>query len=94
MVATGSEGFVGGVAEVMVFGGRMVEVGITRALVPGEDTVGVGSPCFPRASSASDPFVPVVIKVVARDVECGGGVIHHGAWIRSGGWRDEGALRV
>ena len=94
MVGTGSEGFMVGLAAVTVVRGRMVKGGVARALVSGEEAVGVGSPCFFRTTSASDPTVTVVIKVVARDVEGGGGVIHNGTRMRGGGRRSEGALRV
>ena len=94
MVGTGSEGFVVGLAAVTVVRGGMVKGGVARALVSGEEAVGVGSPCFSRTTSASDPTVTVVIEVVARDVEGGGGVIHNGTRMRGWGRRNEGALRV
>ena len=94
MVGTCFEGFVAGLAAMTVVGGRMVKVGVARELMPGEEAVGVGSPCFSRTTSASDPTVTVVIEVVAGDVEGGGGVIHNGTGMRGGWWRDEGALRV
>ena len=94
MVGTSFEGLVAGLAAVTVVGGRMVKVGVARALVPGEKAVGIGFPSFSRTTFAPDPTVTVVIEVVAGDVEGGGGVIHNGTGMRGGWWRDEGALRV
>ena len=87
MVGTGSEGFVVGLAAVTVVRGGMVKGGVARALVPGEEAVRVGSSCFSRASSASDPSVPVMIEVVARGVQCRGGILHYcpTVWCWGGG---------
>ena len=71
-----------------------MKVGIAGALVLGEGLMGVGPSRFTRAALAPNPTVPVMVKVMARDIQRSGSILHHCVEVWCWGGRRESRLRV